>query len=88
MQGAEGMADGDQGPVGPAVPGPALEMGQAHGLLHLPVVVLDPPAELGTRQVVERTFAWPHQFKQLLIATRDALTSTWAYSNSRAASPA
>lgn len=40
------MCDGDQGDVVvPASPGAAFEVGQAQGLLHLTVVVLDPPAQ-------------------------------------------
>lgn len=48
MQGAEGMRDRDNGDaVVPAASGSALEVGQAQGVLHLPAVVLDAPAELG-----------------------------------------
>jgi hypothetical protein len=40
------MRDGDEGDVVvPASPGSAFEVGQAQGLLHLAVVVLDAPAQ-------------------------------------------
>lgn len=47
----------------PATEGAALEVGQAQGLLHLPVVVSNPPAEIGRSH---QSAAWEARFAQAL----------------------